>query len=105
LRSTSAFFELGRTFEYPNILRKQPEETLRRFAAGGSGLILRWEALLLSALAMLPLVALSAVSLDASPALTVASVVVGSSWRLGLLCCYRRAVDCTWPQTDRTAGE
>ena len=74
-----AFFELGRVFDYPDILRKEPDEILRRFAAGGSGLILRWEMLLLSALAMLPLVALLAVALDASPALTVASVAVGSA--------------------------
>ena len=46
-----AFFELGRAFDYPNILRKEPDEILRRFAAGGLGLILRWEALLVSALA------------------------------------------------------
>jgi hypothetical protein len=36
-----AFFELGRTFDYPNILRREPDEILRRFAAGGSRLILR----------------------------------------------------------------
>jgi len=74
-----AFFELGRAFDYPNILRKEPDEILRRFAAGGPGLILRWEALLLSALAMLPLVALLAVALDAPAALTVATIVVGSA--------------------------
>jgi uncharacterized protein DUF4386 len=74
-----AFFELGRAFDYPNILRKEPAEILRRFAAGGSGLILRWEALLLSALAMLPLVALVAVALNPPAALAVASVVVGSA--------------------------
>ena len=74
-----AFFELGRTFDYPNILRKEPDEILRRFAAGGSGLILRWEALLISALLMLPLAALLAVVLAASPALTVLSVVVGAA--------------------------
>ncbi len=74
-----AFFELGRAFDYPAILRKDADEILRRFAAGGPGLILRWEALLLSALAMLPLVALLAVALDASPALTATSVVVGSA--------------------------
>ena len=50
-----AFFELGRAFDYPNILRKEPDEILRRFDAGGAGLILRWEALLVSALLMLPL--------------------------------------------------
>lgn len=74
-----AFFELGRAFDYPNILRREPDEILRRFAAGGPGLILRWEALLLSALAMLPLVGLLAVSLGASPGLTVGSVVVGAA--------------------------
>lgn len=74
-----AFFELGRAFDYPNILRKEPAEILRRFAAGGAGLILRWEALLLSALAMVPLVAVLAVALGASPALTIASVVVGTA--------------------------
>jgi Domain of unknown function (DUF4386) len=74
-----AFFELGRSFDYPNILRKEPDEILRRFAAGGSGLILRWEALLLSALAMLPLVAVVAVALNAGPPLAIASIVVGSA--------------------------
>jgi len=73
-----AFFELGRAFEYPNILRKEPDEILRRFAAGGSGLILRWQALLVSALLMLPLAAMLAVVLGASPALTVLSIVVGA---------------------------
>ena len=74
-----AFFELGRAFEYPNILRKEPDEILRRFAAGGSGLILRWEALMVSALLMLPLSALLAVVLAASPGLTVLAVVVGAA--------------------------
>ena len=74
-----AFFELGRAFDYPNILRKEPDEILRRFAAGGSGLILRWEALLVSALAMLPLVALLTVVLEPPPALGIASVVVGTA--------------------------
>jgi hypothetical protein len=73
----AAFFELGRAFDYPNILRKEPEEILRRFAAGGAGLILRWEALLLSALAMLPLVALVNAVLNPPAALGVTSVVVG----------------------------
>jgi hypothetical protein len=74
-----AFFELGRAFDYPNILRKEPDEIFRRFAAGGPGLILRWQALLLSALAMLPLVALVAVALNPPAPLAVASVVVGSA--------------------------
>ncbi|HSL34120.1 MAG TPA: DUF4386 domain-containing protein [Candidatus Limnocylindrales bacterium] len=74
-----AFFELGRTFDYPNILRRDPDEILRRFHAGGSGLVLRWQALLVSALAMLPLVALLGIAIAAPASLTVASVVVGSA--------------------------
>ena len=74
-----AFFELGRAFDYPNILRKEPDEILRRFDAGGSGLILRWEALLASALLMLPLAALVAVVIAAPSGLTSLSIVVGSA--------------------------
>ena len=72
-----AFFDLGRTFEYPAILRREPDEILRRFAAGGSGLLLRWHLLFLSALAMLPLAIVLAVVLDAGPVLTPLSMVVG----------------------------
>jgi Domain of unknown function (DUF4386) len=72
-----AFFELGRAFDYPNILRKEPDEILRRFAAGGSGLLLRWQALLVSALAMLPLAVLLGVVLAAGPALTALSIATG----------------------------
>ena len=74
----AAFFALGRAFDYPDILRREPDEILRRFHAGGAGLILRWEALLLSALAMLPLVALLAVVLAADPAWTALALVFGS---------------------------
>lgn len=72
-----AFFALGRAFDYPDILRREPDEILRRFHAGGAGLILRWEALLLSALAMLPLVVLLAVDLSAAPALTALAIALG----------------------------
>jgi hypothetical protein len=74
-----AFFELGRAFDYPNILRKEPDEILRRFHAGGSGLILRWEALLVSALAMLPLAALVAVALAPPTELAATSIVIGAA--------------------------
>ena len=73
------FFELGRAFDYPTILRREPDEILCRFAAGGPGLVLRWEALLVTALAMLPIVALVAVVLAAPPALTAVSVVIGAA--------------------------
>jgi hypothetical protein len=78
LAFNAAFFELGRAFDYPNILRKEPDEILRRFAAGGPGLILRWQTLLLSAVTMLPLVALVPVVLEPSAALAMASLVVGA---------------------------
>jgi hypothetical protein len=74
-----AFFELGRAFDYPSILREPAEAILRRFDAGGDGLLLRWQALLITALAMLPLVALLGIALGADPALTVTAVVVGSA--------------------------
>jgi hypothetical protein len=73
------FLALGRAFDYPDILRKEHDEILRRFADGGSGLLLRWQALLLSALGMLPLVAMLAILLGASPELTVLTVVVGAA--------------------------
>jgi hypothetical protein len=74
-----AFFELGRAFEYPAILRKQPDEILRRFAAGGTGLLLRWHLLFLSALAMVPLAVLLALVLadDAGSVLTTLTMIVG----------------------------
>ena len=74
-----AFFELGRTFDYPNILREPPDVILRRFDAGGTALLLRWQALLFSALAMLPLVVLLAIVLGASPALTALAMVIGAA--------------------------
>ena len=30
-----AFFELGRAFDYPDILRREPDEILRRFQPAG----------------------------------------------------------------------
>jgi len=72
-----AFFELGRAFDYPDILRREPDEILRRFAAGGTGLLLRWHLLMLSALAMVPLVVLFAVCLEAPPALTAVTIAIG----------------------------
>jgi hypothetical protein len=71
------FFELGRAFDYPSILRRPADEILRRFAAGGAVLLLRWHLLFLSALAMLPLAVLLAVVLDAGPVLTRLTMVVG----------------------------
>jgi hypothetical protein len=73
----AAFFALGSAFDYPAILREEPGEILRRFHAGGTGLILRWEALLVSALAMIPLTVLFAMCLGAAPALTALTITLG----------------------------
>ena len=73
----AAFFELGRAFDYPGILRQPADVILRRFAAGGSGLLLRWQALLFAAFAMLPLVVLLARVLEAPPTLTALAIVFG----------------------------
>jgi hypothetical protein len=78
-RLQSRLFELGRTFDYPTILRESPDVILRRFAAGGTPLLLRWQALLLSAPAMLPLVVLLAIVLAAPAALTALSIVIGAA--------------------------
>jgi hypothetical protein len=77
LAFNGAFLALGRAFDYPDILRKDADEILRRFAAGGSPLLLRWHALLLSALGMLLVAPLLAVVLAASAELTVMCVAVG----------------------------
>jgi hypothetical protein len=88
----AAFFEFGRTFDYPNILRKEPDEILRRFAAGGSGLIWRWQALLWSAVAKIPLVAMLAAVLAAPAELTFLMVDLGvSAWLVQALSLVR------WP--------
>ncbi len=70
-----AFLELGRAFDYPDILRREPDEILRRFHAGGTGLLLRWHLFMLTALALVPAAVLLAVVLGAAPALTVMTIV------------------------------
>jgi hypothetical protein len=66
-----AFFELGRVFDYPGILRQPTPVILTRFAAGGSGLILRWWLFMLLALALLPMAVLVGVVLGSAPAALV----------------------------------
>lgn len=74
-----AFFELGRTFDYPAILREPPDAILRRFHAGGSGLVIRWYLLFASALAMIPVAVVVGTAFRDGPAeLTIGSIVVGS---------------------------
>ena len=54
-----AFAELGRTFSYPDVLRRPAAEVMQRVRDGGSALALRWWAFLLSALLMVPLAVLT----------------------------------------------
>jgi len=106
-----AFFELGRAFEYPAILRRPPDEILRRFHDGGSGLLLRWHALLLAALAMAPLAVLLAVALGGSETLVLLSIVIGTlaalvqalglaRWTFAVPELARRYVDAEGPTAD-----
>lgn len=54
----SAFTLLQIGFEYPDILRQPAGYVLERFAAGGSGLVANWYAMLLSALLFIPIAVL-----------------------------------------------
>ncbi len=67
----AAFFELGRAFDYPGIVRQPTPVILTRFAAGGSGLVVRWWLFMLVALTMLPLAVLVGVVLGSAPAALV----------------------------------
>ncbi len=75
----AAFFALGAAFDYPDILRREPDEILRRFHAGGAGLILRWEAFLAITVLFLPLAVLLGVVLAAPPELTALAIVVATT--------------------------
>ena len=74
-----AFFALGAAFDYPDILRREPDEILRRFHAGGAGLILRWEGFLAITVLFLPLAVLLGVVRAAPPALTTLAIVVATT--------------------------
>ena len=74
-----AFFALGRAFDYPSILRESPDTILRRFHEGGPGLLLRWQALLWSAAALLAPVVLVAAVVEAPAVLTFASILIGGA--------------------------
>ena len=72
----AVFADLARTFEYPDILRKEPGEILTRFRAGGSGLVLRWWAFALVAIAFIPFgVAVPEILAPGSTFTTVAAAV------------------------------
>jgi hypothetical protein len=52
------FLLLGRTFDYPGILRGSTETIMRRFLAGGSGLRVLWQGFALTAVLFAPLAVL-----------------------------------------------
>lgn len=73
------FFMLGRSFEYPNILRKPDDYILKRFAEGGAPLIRLWYAFGLTALMAIPLaLLLQQVFIEQQPQLAMISGFVGS---------------------------
>jgi len=87
-----AFLELSRRFDYPNILRRPPDEILRRFDAGGAGLVLRWQALLFSALALLVVVILLPEAIGVVGTLGIAM------WSVGLAATLVQAIGLVrWP--------
>lgn len=68
-------------FDYPGILRQQPEQILQAFAAGGPGLVLTWYAFALAALLFVPVAmahALSANRAQTQTALAIAAAVAGA---------------------------
>jgi hypothetical protein len=49
------FWLLGRSFDYPDILRRPTSEVLARFRAGGARLLLLWWIFALTAVLLAPL--------------------------------------------------
>ncbi len=72
------FLALGRSFDYPDILRRETGEILTRFTSGGTRLVVTWWAFMLTALALAPVSALLAVQLaPAGQSLALTSLVLG----------------------------
>jgi Domain of unknown function (DUF4386) len=72
------FALLARRFDYPDILRRPPDEILDRFRAGGSPLILIWWAFMLSGwLLVISVVLVSQALGNQSPTASLIALVVG----------------------------
>jgi Domain of unknown function (DUF4386) len=72
------FTMLTRTFDYPDILRQPTDQVLRRFAAGGSRLVLTWWAFAMTAVLLAPTaVLLSATLADADPTIRALATAIG----------------------------
>ena len=52
---TAIFVALGAVFNYPDILGAPTDEVLRRFAAGGDGLVALWYGFMLTAVGFAPI--------------------------------------------------
>lgn len=74
---TAIFVALGVVFDYPDILGAPTDEVLRRFAAGGDGLIALWYAFMLTAVGFVPISVLLPRALGLGGALAATSVVFG----------------------------
>ncbi|MFN8376690.1 MAG: DUF4386 domain-containing protein [Anaerolineae bacterium] len=70
------FFALGRSFSYPDILRQPTDTVLKRFAAGGSRLIMLWYAFAMTALLAIP-IALLLQQVFVDQPLTFAAAIMG----------------------------
>ena len=69
---------LGRSFDYPDILRQPTGQVLDRFAAGGSRLVLTWWGFAMSAVLLAPtVVLLSATLADADPTILALATAIG----------------------------
>lgn len=84
----AAFLLLAKRFDYPDILRRPPEEILERFHAGGPALVLLWWAFMLSGLLLITAAVLIGQVLGFSAILAPATtfgVLAGLVQMLGLL--------------------
>jgi len=77
------FADLARTFDYPDILRREPGEILARFRAGGTALVVRWWAFVMVALAFIPVGAAAPEVI--APGTSAATVAVALAVAAGLV--------------------
>jgi hypothetical protein len=72
------FTVLGRSFDYPAILRQPTGHILQSFAAGGNRLVLLWWGFAMSAVLLAPtVVLLSATLVDANPTIRTLATAIG----------------------------
>lgn len=73
------YLVLARSFDYPDILRRNTFEVLQRFTAGGSRLVLIWWGFAMSAVLLAPTAALVSAALsDADRTVLIVATVVGA---------------------------